>query len=78
MLNISEILENILLEESNSYTIEEAENRNSYLSSFDGGIFASGSHNTLGTIVVRTSNELTASQQKELEAKLINSLIELK
>ncbi len=59
-------------------TIEEAENRNSYLSSFDGGIFASGSHNTLGTIVVRTSNELTASQQKELEAKLINSLIELK
>lgn len=59
-------------------TVEEAENRNSYLSTFDGGIFASGSHKVVGTMIVRTSNILTASQQKELEAKLINSLIELK
>lgn len=58
-------------------TVEEAEIRNSYLSTFDGGMFASGSHKVVGTIVVRTSDELTASQQKELEAKLIYSLIEL-
>lgn len=58
-------------------TVEEAEKRNSYLSTFDGGIFASGSHRVVGTVVVRTSDQLTASQQKDLEAKLIYSLIEL-
>ncbi|MBP3359697.1 MAG: hypothetical protein J6N52_02495 [Clostridia bacterium] len=59
-------------------TVEEAETRNTYLASFDGGIFASGSHKIVGTMIVRTSNLLTASQQKELESKLVNSLIELK
>lgn len=59
-------------------TVEEAEKRNDYLASFDGGMFATGSHNVVGTIIVRTSNDLTASQQKDLEAKLVNSLIELK
>ena len=59
-------------------TAEEAENRNTYLASFDGGMFASGSHTVVGTTIVRTSDELTASQQKELETKLINSLVELK
>ena len=41
-------------------------------------MFASGSHTVVGTTIVRTSDELTASQQKELETKLINSLVELK
>lgn len=59
-------------------TAEEAENRNAYLASFDGGIFASGSHTVVGTTIIRTSDKLTASQQKELETKLINSLIALK
>jgi len=59
-------------------TVEDAEKRDSYLASFDGGIFASGSHRVVGTMVVRISDKLTASQQKDLEAKLINSLIELK
>lgn len=59
-------------------TVDEAEKRNDYLATFDGGIFASGSHNVVGTIIVRTSNNLTASQQKELEVKLVNSLIKLK
>lgn len=58
--------------------VEEAENRNSYLASLDGGMFASGSHKVVGTTLVRTSDKLTASQQKELEETLINSLIELK
>lgn len=59
-------------------TVEEAEQRNTYLSSFDGGMFSSGSHRIAGTVIVRTSNLLTASQQKELEEKVVNSLIELK
>lgn len=59
-------------------TAEEAEKRNTYLASFDGGILASGSHRVVGTTVVRTSNLLTASQQKELEQKIVDSLIELK
>lgn len=59
-------------------TVEDAENRNTYLGAFDVGILASGSHRVVGTMIVRTSDELTASQQKKLELKLINSLIELK
>ena len=59
-------------------SVEEAENRNSYLSQFDGSILASGSHKVVGTMIVRTSDELTASQQKELEEKLVNSMIKLK
>lgn len=44
----------------------------------DGGIFSPGSHRVVGTVIIRTSNQLTASQQKELEEKLIASLTELK
>lgn len=58
-------------------TIEEASRRNDYLAAFDGSIFASGSHKVIGTVVVRTSNELTASQQGQLEAAIIASLIRL-
>ncbi len=59
-------------------TVEDAEKRNAYLSTYDGGMFASGSHKVMGTVVVRTSNLLKATQQKELEAKLIYSLINYK
>ena len=48
-------------------TAKEAETRNAYLASFDGGIFASGSHKVIGTCVVRTALELTASLQNILE-----------
>lgn len=58
-------------------TEELAQKRNDYLGSFDGGMFASGSHKVLGTLIVRTSNELTASQQKKLEADIIASLTKL-
>lgn len=58
-------------------TAEEANMRNTYLSTFDGGIFASGSHTVIGTVLVRTSNLLTASQQKELEANIIAILTEV-
>ncbi|MBO0477921.1 EbhA [Vagococcus sp. DIV0080] len=56
-------------------TVEEANKRNDYLAGFDGGgILSSGSHTVIGTIVVRTSDKLTATQQKELESKIIESL----
>jgi len=55
-------------------TAEDAEKRNTYLSGFDGTPFASGSHTVVGTVIVRTSDELTASQQNELEANIISAL----
>ena len=59
-------------------TIEDAEARNNYLSAFDGGFLSAGSHNIVGTVVVRTSDELTATQQKDLEYEIINELVELR
>lgn len=58
-------------------TEELTQKRNDYLGAFDGGMFASGSHKVLGTLIVRTSDELTASQQKKLEADIIASLTKL-
>ena len=55
-------------------TAEDAEKRRDYLAAFDGGILASGTHTVVGTVLVRTSNELTASQQQEMEAKIIEVL----
>lgn len=52
----------------------DAVKRNEYLATFDGGIFASGSHTVVGTVVVRTSDKLTASQQKTLENDIIAAL----
>jgi len=59
-------------------TQEDAIERNEYLAIFDGGIFSSGSHRVVGTMVIRTSNLLTASQQKTLEEKIFNAMIDLK
>ncbi len=53
---------------------EDVNKRNDYLSNFDGGLFASGSHKVLGTVLVRTSNYLTASQQKDLESAIVDAL----
>lgn len=49
----------------------DAEKRNNYLAAFDGTVLASGSHKVVGTVVVRTSNLLLASQQKLLESNII-------
>uniref|UniRef100_UPI004027FA59 hypothetical protein n=1 Tax=Ruminococcus bromii TaxID=40518 RepID=UPI004027FA59 len=56
---------------------EDAEKRKEYLATYDGTIFANGTHTVIGTVLVRTSNELTASQQKELEQKVIKALTKL-
>ncbi len=59
-------------------TAEEAETRDKYLGSFDGaGMFASGSHKIIGSLVVRTSTKLKASQQRELEQKVIDALLKV-
>ena len=59
-------------------TPEEAEKRRDYLAGFDGSILANGSHSVVGTVLVRTSNYLTATQQIELESQIVDSLIELR
>lgn len=59
-------------------TPEDAEKRNAYISGFDGSSLGVGSHTVVGTVLIRTSDKLTASQQKELEANIISALTELK
>lgn len=54
-----------------------AEKRDQYLGALDGGILSSGSHTVCGTCVIRTSNNLAASQQKDLEAAMIEALTRL-
>lgn len=51
--------------------VDDATKREDYLATFDGGVFASGSHKIVGTVLVRTSDNLTASQQQELETNII-------
>jgi hypothetical protein len=55
-------------------TAEDALARDNYLSAFDGSVLASGSHTVVGTVVVRTSDELTASQQTKLESWIVACL----
>lgn len=59
-------------------TEEDAVKREEYLALFDGSVTASGSHKVVGTILVRTSNELTASQQKRFESEIVANLTELR
>jgi len=53
---------------------EDAEARNNYLSVFDGALFVTGSHIVVGTLVIRTSSNLTAKQQDILEKAIIDAL----
>ncbi|HGN5386159.1 TPA: EbhA [Streptococcus pyogenes] len=60
-------------------TAKEAESRNTYISAFDGkGMLNPGSHYVYGTLVIRTSRYLTASQQTALTNAIYNKLIEIK
>ena len=58
-------------------TVEDAEERNRYLASFDGTILDSGSHSVVGTCVVRVSHLLTASEQDAIEQSITDSLTRL-
>ena len=57
---------------------EDAVSRDEYRAVYDGTILSSGSHSVIGTVVVRTSDELPASKQKKLEKMIINKLTEIK
>lgn len=56
-------------------TVEDAKKREAYLAMFDGSVISSGSHTVVGTVLVRTSSRLKASEQKELEQNIIHVLI---
>ena len=58
-------------------SVEDAEKRSTYLGAFDGSILSSGSHEVLGTCVLRTSDKLTASQQQALTQEVKEALIRL-
>jgi|GEM_PF-154113 len=55
-------------------SVEDANKRKDYLSLYNGGIFASGSNIVVGTVLIRTSNKLTASQQQDLADKIVAAL----
>ena len=56
-------------------TAEDAEQRDSYLAKFDDSwLFNAGYHTTIGTLVIRTSQEISEEEQKEIENKIINAL----
>ncbi len=55
-------------------TEEDAESRRKYLATFDGGIFASGSHVVLGTMLIRTSDDLKASEQETLTNAIVAAM----
>lgn len=52
----------------------DAKKRDEYLSNFDGSIFTSGYHVVVGTMVIRTSKLLTASEQEQLANDVIAAL----
>ena len=58
-------------------TNEDVTKRDTYLGALDGGILSSGSQKVIGTVLIRTSNELTATQQNELTQAIINALTRL-
>lgn len=53
---------------------KEAKERDEYLTSFDGSAFTSGYHTVVGSMVIRTSEYLTASQQQQLADGIIAAL----
>lgn len=58
-------------------TNEEAVARDLYLANFDGTMFVSGSHYVIGTVLIRTSDELTGTQQLDLTEKIKTALTEI-
>lgn len=56
-------------------SVEDAQARDTYLAGFDGTMFVSGSHYIVGTILVRTSDELSGTKQQELTDKITQALI---
>ena len=58
-------------------TVSETQKKNEYLSALDRGILSGVSHTVYGSIIIRTSSELIASQQKALVEAVLSTLTEL-
>lgn len=58
-------------------TSDEAESRNDYIATYDGGPISAGSHQVVGTCVIRVSDKLTAGQQQAITESITESLIRL-
>lgn len=61
-------------QEATEVVVHESGNENKAMKLFDGTIYASSLHVVTGTIVVRTSNNLKASQQKSLKKQILDAL----
>lgn len=57
-------------------TQDDAKRRGEELQSMAGGFFDSGTSKVINTSVIRTSSEMKASEQKDLEAQLVTALTE--
>ncbi len=57
-------------------TAEAAEERDLYLATFDGAAFTRGYHTVLGSMVIRTSPDLTTGQQEKMAEQIIAVLTE--
>lgn len=55
-------------------TVEDAERRNQEMQSYEGTVKSPGTHKVIGTVLVRTSEDLTTTKQKELEQAIIDAL----
>ncbi len=55
----------------------DVKNRDTYLAGFDGGILSSGGHYIIGTVLIRTSNALTGTQQLELTDAIKEALLKV-
>lgn len=56
-------------------TEEDAQSRDEYLSNYDDSwLFNAGYHTVIGTLVIRTSQKLSESDQVQLESNIINML----
>ncbi len=55
-------------------TVVDAEKRDKYLGRNDGTIYSSGYHVVIGTLIIRVSKDLTASDQKKLEQEIVEAL----
>lgn len=69
----------MMLEQKEAFkTVKDVKAREAYLAGLDGaGALVLGNHKVVSTLVVRTSNLLTATQQKDLEKRIIDALIRL-
>lgn len=57
---------------------DDAKTRDNYLAAFDGTAVASGGHYVVGTILIRTSDQLTGTQQKKLTDEITKAFLWVK